>query len=44
MVNKVQASSNTIRQGVLAQILLAMQNEKDKAVEERKLSVLEARY
>ncbi|KAM0920132.1 hypothetical protein ACQ4PT_007773 [Festuca glaucescens] len=44
MVNQVQASSSTIRQGELAQKLLAMQNEKDKAVEERKLAILEAKY
>jgi hypothetical protein len=41
---QVQASSSTIRQGELAQKLQAMQNEKDKAVEERKLAILEAKY
>ncbi|KAM0841635.1 hypothetical protein ACQ4PT_058897 [Festuca glaucescens] len=43
-LNQVQASSSTIRQGKLAQKLQAMQNEKDKAVEERKLAILEAKY
>ncbi|KAM0845257.1 hypothetical protein ACQ4PT_056501 [Festuca glaucescens] len=43
-LNQVQASSSTIIQGELAQKLQAMQNEKDKAVEERKLAILEAKY
>jgi hypothetical protein len=43
-VIQVQALSSTIRQGELAQKLQAMQNEKDKAVEERKLAILEAKY
>ncbi|KAM0832338.1 hypothetical protein ACQ4PT_064967 [Festuca glaucescens] len=43
-LNQVQASSSTIKQGELAQKLKAMHNEKDKAVEERKLAILEAKY
>jgi hypothetical protein len=39
-----QASSSTLRQGVLAQQLLAMQQERNKAQEERKIAILEAKY
>jgi membrane protein involved in colicin uptake len=39
-----QSSSTTIRQGDLAQKLLQMQREKDRANEERKLAILEAKY
>jgi membrane protein involved in colicin uptake len=39
-----QPSSSTIRQGDLAQKLLQMQQEKNKANEDRKIALLEAKY
>jgi hypothetical protein len=39
-----QASSSTIRQGELASRLLALQAEKNRAMEERKIDILEAQY
>jgi hypothetical protein len=39
-----ESSSTTIRQGALAQKLLAMQIEKNKILEDKKIAVLEARY
>ena len=38
------AGSNIIRQGELAQRLQAMQAEKNKAAEDRKIAILEAKY
>jgi hypothetical protein len=42
--NEGQASSSTIRQGELARRLLALQAEKNKAMEDRKTAILEAQY
>jgi membrane protein involved in colicin uptake len=39
-----QPSTSTIRQGELAQRLLQMQQEKNKANEDRKIAILEAKY
>jgi colicin import membrane protein len=39
-----QAESSTIRQGELAKRLLAMQQEKNKAMEDMKIAILEAKY
>jgi membrane protein involved in colicin uptake len=39
-----ETSSSTPRQGELAQKLLAMQQEKNRAIEDRKIAVLEAKY
>jgi hypothetical protein len=50
-INSVQArmttpeiGPSTMRQGELAQKLLAMQQQKNKAIEDRKIVVLEAKY
>jgi hypothetical protein len=37
-------SSSTLRQGDLAQKLLAIQQEKNRAIEDMKIAVLEAKY
>jgi hypothetical protein len=37
-------SSSTLRQGDLARKLLAIQQEKNRAIEDRKIAVLEAKY
>ena len=44
MLNQPEPSSSTIRQGQLAQQLLAMQQEKNRALEEKKTAILEAKY
>ena len=43
-MSPTEAQPNMLRQGALAQKLIAMKREKNKAIEEQKLAVLEARY